>query len=284
MPNHVSHKVQVSLDLKKLTKGTPWEDKPVKEEDLPVIGDWLEENGDNERAQWCREDQVQLFRYTRFNEEGDFDFQTVIPMPSSLGVEEPGTNAEMAHAAWHGADDRVGYWLRMPWAPERGITDRASLQSYVLQEYGEEGKAAGDRYQQNLEEHGATNWYDWCNKHWNTKWNAYDGWERGHHRWPLDTLEFGFQTAWSHPHPIFEKLTEMHPALIFDVVCFDEGWNFAGQGQYGGEDDFETVEANRDLYFEVYGECPFCYGEYPEEEDDEEGEYPNYGHPEEVDQ
>lgn len=63
--------------------------------------------------------------------------------------------------------------------------------------------------------------------------------------------------------PVFEKLAEMFPTLTFDCVCFDEGWNFAGVGEFGVTDrPFETVKATDELYLLAYG--------HAHERDDEE--------------
>ena len=102
---------------------------------------------------------------------------------------------------------------------------------------------------------GVTNLYDWHLKHWDTKWNAYDV---SNHITPItsddEEQEFKFQTAWSFPTPIFEKLSKRYPGLTFKVVCFDEGWNFAGRGEFkGAYSDFKTFEPNEEIYEEVYG-------------------------------
>lgn len=71
----------------------------------------------------------------------------------------------------------------------------------------------------NIEQYGAASWYDWCVKNWGTKWNACE-----------PTLDFDennedylrFETAWSPPHPILEKLSEMFPSITFQHAWADE--------------------------------------------------------------
>lgn len=64
-------------------------------------------------------------------------------------------------------------------------------------------------------EDGPDHWYNWRLKHWETKWNAYDQKDCG------DRM-FIFETAWSHPAPIFTKLSEQFPKLKFKVRYADE--------------------------------------------------------------
>jgi hypothetical protein len=64
-----------------------------------------------------------------------------------------------------------------------------------------------------MEKYGVRSWYEWSIQHWGTKWNAFyaevtdngDG-----------SLHVKFETAWSFPFPIFEKLVSDFPTLDFD--------------------------------------------------------------------
>ncbi len=71
--------------------------------------------------------------------------------------------------------------------------------------------------------------YEWCRKHWGTKWNACrvetgtltncgeDG-----------TVEMHFSTAWSPPLPVIRKASEMFPELDFELRYFERGCGFNG--------------------------------------------------------
>lgn len=80
--------------------------------------------------------------------------------------------------------------------------------------------------------YGNNNWYDWSVAHWGTKWNAYNTY--GHAILPIDDICEGdayvmeFDTAWSAPHPVIIKLSEMYPEIEFEHLYFDEFFNFAG--------------------------------------------------------
>lgn len=54
-----------------------------------------------------------------------------------------------------------------------------------------------------VKEHGAFNWYDWCNLHWGTKWGDYD------HDLIAEGKDFvvvKFESAWSPPIGFYEKM------------------------------------------------------------------------------
>jgi hypothetical protein len=66
------------------------------------------------------------------------------------------------------------------------------------------------------------------------------------------------------PTPIFEKLAEMFSTLRFDCACFDEMWNFVGQGAFNGDPPFGFSEPTDEFVKAVYGEKPACgYGNTP---------------------
>jgi len=63
-------------------------------------------------------------------------------------------------------------------------------------------------------ETGRPVWDEWSCANWGTKWNAHAfclGKDETNH------LECSFETAWSPPVPIWEKMGEMFPTLVFDL-------------------------------------------------------------------
>jgi hypothetical protein len=62
-------------------------------------------------------------------------------------------------------------------------------------------------------------WYVWNVKHWGTKWNSYDNEITGV---AGDQVRIKFDTAWSHPFPIIETISEAHPNLAIEVKYADE--------------------------------------------------------------
>lgn len=75
---------------------------------------------------------------------------------------------------------------------------------------------------------GVICWRPWSIDNWGTKWNAYStSLESGEN----GLTELRFDTAWSHPYPVLEKLSEMFPNVLIQVSYADEdlGYNI---GQY----------------------------------------------------
>lgn len=99
------------------------------------------------------------------------------------------------------------------------------------------------------EEYNTTSGYDWCNTNWGTKWNAYEQYEICD-----DTIEF--QTAWSHPFPLVERLSMMYPDVTINVMYADEalgqnaGTYTIKNGGITNESD-EDDDTLYDIYFEM---------------------------------
>lgn len=85
-------------------------------------------------------------------------------------------------------------------------------------------------------------WYDWNIAHWGTKWNSY-----GYCEYDQSKNALKFNTAWSAPHPVIEKLSEMYPDIGIEHSWADEdiGYN-CGKYVYA---DGERIEE----YFPDYG-------------------------------
>jgi hypothetical protein len=182
------------------------------------------------------------------------DFQAVLPMPPILRATRNGCNVDLAllviektpkklaaflaDATWHRRDvrtvDELRYWLEKN-SPESFDFAEASLRAR---------KATG-----------FDDWHAWRTKHWGTKWNSYGF--RVESESPT-SLECVFMTAWDFPEPVFVALGRMFPELSFSVVCFDEGWNFAGRGVFGsgGAGRLVSEAATKENYEEVFGEPP----------------------------
>jgi len=86
----------------------------------------------------------------------------------------------------------------------------------------------------NLKKFGHQDWYSWSIENWGTKWNAYNIGESEN--------GFNFDTAWSHPAPIIEKLCEFFPEITFKVSFADEDMGH-NVGSYIVKGD-EIIEQN----------------------------------------
>lgn len=147
------------------------------------------------------------------NEEygrGSIDFNKIIPMPESLNIQS-GSTIRLGLEAYQGfvevytlAGTRTGLdLLNIPKASEDAFL---KMRPDIKPEEWALGKAAF----QNIQQYGAPTWYEWCVQNWGTKWNAYDC------NAALDANTMTFLTAWSAPHPILQKLSEMYPDIVME--------------------------------------------------------------------
>jgi hypothetical protein len=73
-------------------------------------------------------------------------------------------------------------------------------------------------------------WYDWCCKHWGTKWSPEEP--------DLDyvegdaSLSATFQTAWNAPHALLTYLTIIHPSLTITNEWDNENYEIVGITTY----------------------------------------------------
>lgn len=133
----------------------------------------------------------------------------------------------------------------------------------------------GNAYINNIIKHGVDTWYDWRVSNWGTKWNAYGC------QYIKEENEIFFDTAWSCPLPILDKLAEL---------CFEHNVSFSGKwadedaGQNVGvfesdcDDDeywfsYEYITNGSNEAYEIYTELKGesdCVGQ------DEDGNYVHY--------
>ena len=133
----------------------------------------------------------------------------------------------------------------------------------------------GNAYINNVLKYGFDEWYDWSCFHWGTKWNAYDSYINE------DESEMFFNTAWSCPLPILDRLAE---------ICYEHEVEFSGkwadedrgcnvgvfESDCSGDEywfSYEVIEncSNEayDIYVELNGESE-CMGK------DENGNWVSY--------
>jgi hypothetical protein len=74
-----------------------------------------------------------------------------------------------------------------------------------------------------IEKFGADNWYEWSCKNWGTKWGACSA-EQPHFDTEDEntTATLKFDTAWSCPVPIIEKLSNEYPDVLIRIKYADE--------------------------------------------------------------
>jgi hypothetical protein len=80
-------------------------------------------------------------------------------------------------------------------------------------------------------------WYDWRLQHWGTKWDIYNA---TCERMDANTLVMSFDTAWSPPIPVFDKLVDM--GFEVNARYLDEGWLYIGEYIDGNDWSTGVVE------------------------------------------
>lgn len=81
----------------------------------------------------------------------------------------------------------------------------------------------GQTYVENIHKYGHSTWYDWRCDHWGTKWPACDViMEEGADKNGVPTLSFEFDTAWSAPFPVIEKLESKFSDVPYEAWYVNE--------------------------------------------------------------
>ena len=128
---------------------------------------------------------------------GSIDFNKLIPMPESLDI-EAGSNTNDGLAAYR-----------------RFMSGDKAAETFRKER--PEAWALGKRAYENIQQYGAPTWYEWCNRNWGTKWNAYSCAEIDKN---ADTMEF--MTAWSSVPGILEALSRKYPDQAVSYRWADE--------------------------------------------------------------
>ena len=158
---------------------------------------------------------------------GDIDFNKLLPMPEELNIEagsrgedglklysqfiKESTMLSIANMEASKSEDEAN----------RHVSELVDKYAKIADENPETWEL-GVKYYENLQKYGTRHWYDWRNKHWKTKWNAYNctPWKEG-----SDRLEFC--TAWNSVVKLMSMLSERFPETKITYRWADEdlGYN-----------------------------------------------------------
>ena len=140
-------------------------------------------------------------------EEIKFDFNKIIPQPEGLRLDCDSDVCAMCKQPYLKELYKKNGTLRGPhdyYCEDCDVGDNIGgrLHSDNIDDSGlkDNEKKLATQWQK---EYGTASWYDWNCSHWNTKWNVGDV---EFDRVDANTLHVKFDTAWSPPEPIFEKL------------------------------------------------------------------------------
>lgn len=102
--------------------------------------------------------------------------------------------------------------------------------------------------EENIRKYGAGNWYDFCVSRWGTKWDV-DPYDPADVVIKNNTIEFGFDSAWSPPIGIYEALVD--DGFEVEATYYEPGMAYVGRWYMGDDDCYEfggeTSKTVRDL-------------------------------------
>ena len=195
---------------------------------------------------------------------GTIDFKKIITMPETLNI-EAGSRTDHGLKAYREFIEvyTAGRSNKEALKALENIPTESEIAFLCLRpDIKRDEWELGNTAWQNIQKSGAPTWYEWSITNWGTKWNAY-GYEEGTDYSACDELTF--QTAWSAPHPILRKLSEMFPEIVFKHQWADEdiGMNCGERCYLGGEkiDEFipEGIRAT-EFALEVWDYDPLELG------------------------
>ena len=144
---------------------------------------------------------------------GTVDFNKIIPMPKELDIvcgssTDRGLKAykELAEIYQFGVVRTKEELLNIPEESEKAFLKH---KKDIKPEDWENGRQAF----RNILQYGYPTWYEWSCNNWGTKWSSC-GYEEGQD-YNVEPNKLWFQTAWSAPHPILQKLSEQYPDIRF---------------------------------------------------------------------
>ena len=191
---------------------------------------------------------------------GTIDFNKITPMPLSLDIESGSSTDRGINLYLTSVNPSVRYYGKDKMDPvaftslveslngsRSFLRHNAALTPDEIQnatQYHSEDELIrlGKTAVENLMQYGATTWYDWRTRGdtWNTKWNSYSpSYDGGN--------EICFQTAWTAPHPIVEKLSELYPEVSIKHMWANEDlWQDCGSRTYLGGEMIDYDEPSND--------------------------------------
>ena len=135
--------------------------------------------------------------------------------------------------------------------------------------------------EQLIEKYGADNWYDWRIANWGTKWEVNECYGDPFISDDGETIEFGFDTAWSPAIGAYQNFLSTHPEASLFATYYEPGCDFMGvwdsgddrcykPGDYKSDDDFWTTDDDGILLVDNYGIVESKQEWEAEEEEEEE--------------
>ena len=187
-------------------------------------------------------------------ENGEFDFNKLIPMPSSLDV-ECGSNTikglfiyaskqkDILIEAQNYIEEKCKNWS----IEDFRLTEEEEKQLYDL----------GEQVYRNIVKYDYPTWYEWRNANWGTKWNAMNVSKEVVSE---DNVIIEFETAWDYPMPIFKKISRKFMGYVNCEYAEEQMYLFVGSMDFfnghliGFNECEDNSEEARELYHNLWGD------------------------------
>jgi hypothetical protein len=142
------------------------------------------------------------------------DFNKIVPMPETLHITS-GSVIDNAIALLSNDKNYFKKMLDYPWVKEEEIKNITQLKRRIKKGISKKDFEEAKLAIKNIEMYGHKDWYSWSNANWGTKWNSYDNAR-------VNENTISFDTAWSTPFPVMEKLSEMFTDVTLHIAFADE--------------------------------------------------------------
>lgn len=205
------------------------------------VTNYIEFEGDEKRIAEMKE----AIKYEEHG-LGTIDFNKLIPMPKELEI-ICGSSTTKGLEAYKLFVDIYQFGVKRTKEELLNIPEereKAFLQ--YKQDIDPKDWEYGRAAYRNILKYGHPTWYEWSLENWGTKWNAC-GYDENSDMWKGEKV--WFETAWSAPHPILQKLSEQYPDIRFTHEWADEdlGANCGRKVYFAGEcEETYYPETNKD--------------------------------------
>jgi hypothetical protein len=161
-------------------------------------------------------------RRTHF-ESGEFDFNSVVPMPPELDIEDDSAVTTGYAALFGDWREPASYWTWKEAASQLGLPFPLESREQLLAcirslDCADMYLSPAQQYKDNVEKFGHGSWYGWCKEHWGTKWNA----EATKIEAGPNSITVRFICASSFAKPVVAALSKKWPELQVHVMYADE--------------------------------------------------------------
>lgn len=215
------------------------------------------------------EEIYRVLEYCKKDDGNGIDFEKIIPMPPSLHIECGSKTNRAVELYLTSINPNIDYYnnsSKMDFPAFKALSQGLKAQmlgrcnysltpreikEHLWHQSEEEMLKLGEQAATNFIRYQAMTWYEWSIRNWGTKWNSYNN--------SFDGESIVFDTAWTPPHPVLLKMSEMFPDITIEHQWADEDMgNNCGRrvycdGEIIGEYFPESHKDSLDFACEIWG-------------------------------